>query len=396
MERSVIHINVSNFAVAVERKLDARLRGRPVLIAPASAPRTPVYDMSQEAFLSGIRKGMPVMSALKKCRDCKVLPLHPARYELAMRTIFKYARTYTPVIEQGDGDGHLFLDVTGTSRLFGPPPDVAWRLEKQVKKDFGMAPVWSVATNKLVAKVATRLVKPSGEYIVWPGEEEPLLDPLPMGIIPGVEKTDLDELSRYHVCRVNQLRPWSIDQLQVPFGERAAFLYEIIRGIDTSPVIPKDAKAPSVTMNHEFSEDTNCRYEMEQVLYGLSEKAGKKLRDRRFFAGIAGIVIDYSDGLRCVRQVAIKPPTANDPALFEAARRALAIAVNRRIRVKHIRLVFRKLFFPPVQMDLFDNAARERQTRLSGAMDKIRMKFGDGAIYTGRMFSPELQQLFYG
>ncbi len=190
-ERSIIHIDVAHFAVAVERALDARLRNRPVLIAPAGAARTPVYDMSQEAFASGIRKGMPLASALKRCRDCRVLPLYPARYERAMQTISQYARTYTPVIEPGKGDGHLFLDVTGTSRLFGPPPDVAWRLEKQVNKDFGLAPSWSVAANKLVAKVATRLVKPVGEYIVCPGEEAPFLAPLPLGILPGIERTDL-------------------------------------------------------------------------------------------------------------------------------------------------------------------------------------------------------------
>ncbi len=71
MERLVIQINVTHFAVAVERKLDARLRGRPILIAPSKAARTPVYDMSQEAFQSGIRKGMPMTNALKICRDCK-------------------------------------------------------------------------------------------------------------------------------------------------------------------------------------------------------------------------------------------------------------------------------------------------------------------------------------
>ncbi|MDY6824604.1 MAG: hypothetical protein SWH68_12525 [Thermodesulfobacteriota bacterium] len=394
-ERSVIHINVANFAVAVERRLDARLRDRPVLIAPAGAPRTPVYDMSQEAFQSGIRKGMPVASAIKRCRACQLVPLHPARYELAMKTIIKYARKYTPAIEHGDGDGHLFLDVTGTSRLFGPPPDVAWRLEKQVKKDLGMAPVWSVAPNKLVAKVATRLVKPVGEYIVWPGEEAPLLEPLPMHLIPGIEKTDLVELSQYHISRVHQLRGWTMEQLQVPFGARAKFLFEVIRGIDPSPITPGKKKMPAIAMDHEFSEDTNNRHAMEQVLYGLTEKGGKQLRAQRRFAKIAGVVIDYSDGRRCARQISIDPATANDPALFAPARKALRLALTRRVRVKHIRLVLRKLVSPPVQLTLFDNDRQEQQTRLCDAMDRVRLRFGDDAVYPGRMASPQLQEIFY-
>ena len=395
LERSIIHINVAHFAVTVEQTLDARLRARPVLIAPAGAARTPVYDMSQEAFASGIRKGMPVAGALKACRDCKVVPLYPARYERAMQTIAKYAGAYTPVVEQGSGDGHLFLDVTGTSRLFGPPPDIAWRLERQIKKDFGLAPAWSVAANKLVAKVATRLVKPVGEYIVCPGEEAPFLEPLPLGILPGVERSDLDALAMYHIGRVNQLRPWSLAQLQVAFDTRAQFLFDTIRGIDHAAVTSGREKEPAVAMEHEFSEDTNQRDQMEQVLYGLVEKAGRALRSRQRFARIAGVVVDYSDGRRCARQVSIAPPTANDPALFEAARRALSLAVVRRVRVRYIRLVLRRLLFPPVQLDLFDHDRQERQTRLLTAMDNIRSKFGDSAIYPGRMEAPGLQQLFY-
>ena len=78
---------------------------------------------------------------------------------------------YSPLIEHGEGDGHLFMDVTGTGRLFGPPVDVAWRLRRQAAADLRLAPIWAVAPNKLVAKVATRLVKPDGEYIVGAGEE---------------------------------------------------------------------------------------------------------------------------------------------------------------------------------------------------------------------------------
>ena len=64
------------------------------------------------------------------------------------------------------------VDVTGTSRLFGPAVDVAWRLGREIRRDMGLEPIWSVGPSKLIAKVATRLVKPRGEYIVGAGEEE--------------------------------------------------------------------------------------------------------------------------------------------------------------------------------------------------------------------------------
>ena len=155
MERAIIHLNVADFAVAVERVVDIRLRNRPVVIAPEGASRAAVYDMSQEAFLAGVRKGMALKRAVRFCRDVRILPPHPDRYEQAMKAFLKRILPYSPLVETGEIDGHIFVDATGTTRLFGPPMDVAWRLRKQVRKDLGFDPIWSLAPNKLVAKVAT-------------------------------------------------------------------------------------------------------------------------------------------------------------------------------------------------------------------------------------------------
>ncbi len=109
---------------------------------------------------------MPLRRAAGMCRDAVILSLHPDRYERVMQALFKRALPYSPLVEMADGDGHLFVDATGTGRLFGPPMDVARRLCRKVRTDLGLDPIWSVAPNKLVAKIASRLVKPVGEYIV--------------------------------------------------------------------------------------------------------------------------------------------------------------------------------------------------------------------------------------
>ncbi|NTV53591.1 MAG: DNA polymerase IV, partial [Candidatus Firestonebacteria bacterium] len=75
-ERSIIHLNVVDFAVAVERTLDSRLRERPVIIAPEGAARGAVYDMSEEAYGAGVRKGMALSRARRACRDAAVIPPH--------------------------------------------------------------------------------------------------------------------------------------------------------------------------------------------------------------------------------------------------------------------------------------------------------------------------------
>ena len=386
MERSIIHLNIADFAVAVERAVDCRLKDRPVIIAPEGAARAAVYDMSEEAYRSGIRKGMALRRATRLCKDARILPPHPDRYEHTMRALLKQTLPYSPLIESGDTDGHLFVDVTGTARLFGPPMDVAWRLRRQVKKDLGLDPIWSVATNKLVAKVATRLVKPDGEYIVGAGEEEALLAPLPIALVPGIEHNDLLRQQEFNLSRVSHLTALNLAQLQIPFGARARFLYEAARGIDPSPVLPVGQKPPKIIADHEFGNDTNDKPTLESALYRLVEQAGDKLRRRRRAARRVAVILDYSDGMRRARQLAAKPATANDLTLFELARRTLRLAWTRRIRIRHLRLVCDRLTFPPAQLDLFatEQKQKDQRSNLISAIDRIRNRFGHDAVQAGR------------
>jgi DNA polymerase IV len=386
MDRAIIHLNVADFAVAVERAIDRRLAGRPVVIAPAGAARTVVYDMSEEAFQAGVRKGMALERALRRCRDARLLPPRPDRYEQAMRDMLEHVLPYSPRIEAGEHDGHLFIDATGTGRLFGPPVDLAWRLQRQIRVELGLAPIWSVAPNKLVAKVATRLVKPEGEYIVAAGEEQSFLAPLPLGLVPGIEREDLVRLREFNLVSAGDVAALRVEELQVPFGKRAVFVYETVRGIDASPVQAVGEKPPQVAVDHEFATDTNDQAALRAALYRLAEQAGDALRRRRRAARDVAVVVDYSDGVRRVRHAAARPATANDITLFETACRALDSAGARRVRVRHLRLVCNRLVFPPAQLSLFDDEQQtaEKRARVIGALDAVRRRFGRDALQVGR------------
>jgi DNA polymerase IV len=390
MYRTIIHLNVADFAVAVERVVDSRLKDRPVIIAPEGAARSAVYDMSDEAFRAGVRKGMELRRARRLCKDAFVLPPHQDRYERAMKAFFKRVLPYSPLTETGESDGHIFVDMTGSHRLFGPPMDVAWTLRKEIRKDLGLDPIWSVAPNKLVAKVATRLVKPTGEYIVAAGEEENFLLPLPVYLIPGIEKDDLLRLAEFDFKKVSQVISLSVKQLQVLFGNRSRFLYETVRGIDSSPVLSAGNSAPGISLDHEFGDDTNDVAKVESVLYRLVEKSGKQLRHKRLAARRLALMIDYSDGLRCIRQKKADPATANDMALFDLAREVLGLAWFRRIRIRHIRLICDRLIFPPAhQLEIFPQSFEKNRRRihLMEAIDSVRGRFGDHSIRVGRTFA---------
>ena len=385
-ERSIIHINVANFAVAVERLVDCRLRGRPVIIAPGGAARAAVYDMSEESYQSGVRKGMTLERALGRCRDAVVMPPCPARYERAMTRLVKHAMPYSPLIEMTDHNGHLFVDATRTGRLFGPPPDVAWRIRKAVRTDMGFDPIWSVASNKLTAKVATRMVKPAGEYVIGAGEEQDFLKPVPVHFIPGIEVEDLKRFREFNLTRAGHVAHLSMEQLNIMFGRRSGSLYCAVRGIDPSPVLSVGQRPPVVVTDYEFSNDTNQMAVIQGALYGLAERAGVDLRKSRLTARRIKILLDYSDGRRVARQAVAHPATANDFRLFVLAKRALERAWTRRVGIRHLRLICDRLTYPPAQMALF--AEDEKENKMSDplifALDAIRHRFGFNAIHVGR------------
>jgi len=144
-----------------------------------------------------------------------------------------------------------------------------------------------------------------------------------------------------------------------------------------------------VIADHEFGNDTNNAAVLESILYRLVEQTGGELRRRRQAARRIAIILDYSDGMRCARQVAAKPATANDLTLFVLAKRALFLAWTRRVRIRHMRLVCDRLTFPPAQRELFPAVRKQSEKRdnLIVAIDRIRHRFGNHVLRMGRVLA---------
>jgi DNA polymerase-4 len=303
-----------------------------------------------------------------------------------MAALAERAMAFSPLAEPGEGDGHLFLDLSGTSRLLGPPADVAWRLRRQVRRELELDPIWTLGPNKLVAKAASRLVKPSGEYIVAGGEEAAFMAPLPLALVPGIEASDRIRLAELNLTHAGQVAGLTPPQLAVPCGRRADQIHEIVRGVDCSPVRPAGAPEPREEAVHLFPSGSNTGAELDAALYALVERVGAALRARRLAARHLALALEHADGVLRRGQAALQPATANDLILFAAARRVLHAAGSRRVRVRRLRLLCQRLVFPPAQVALFpeERRAEARREALVGAIDAVRRRFGAEALRLGR------------
>ena len=376
---------MADFAVSVERVVDITLRDRPIIIAPLQAARAQVYDMSEEAYSEGVHKGMALRHATKICRGAKLLPPRSGLYQKAMGKFLKEVQGYSPLIENGFDDGHFFVDVTGTHRLHGPAPDIGIRIRRHVKKQLGINPIWTLGSNKLVSKVASRLVKPVGEYIVNPGEEALFLAPLSIALLPGVTRQELQKLLEFQLTTIGSLAGLSQQQLMVPFGSRCDYLHKVSRGIDETGINVPNTTMQTVDYESSFADDTNDRQEVEGAVIDMVGKAAHFLRAKGQVARRVGVWLRYSDGSHVVRQASDRAGSNSNFVLQRLAFAALKRAWLRRTRIRSCRFVCDRLQKQSPQLLLFpDKSIQEmQQEKLLGAMDTIRNRFGHNVIRMG-------------
>ena len=383
LDRQVLHLDVADFPVAVERVADARLRERPVVVAPP-AVRALALSVSAEARWEGIRPGMPVQEARRRCRGLVVLPPNEPLYARAFRAVVELSGRFSPLIEPGP-QGRVYLDATGTAGLFGPPVDLAARLRQELLASLRLDAAVGVAVNKLVSRVAADLTEPSGLLDVRAGEEAPFLAPLKVGRLPGVGGVVIRELKALNVRIVRQLAAIEVEHLALAFGRVGIVLHQRARGIDPRPVCPP-VRQPEIRRETTLGEDTNELVELRAALRALVESAGRELRALGMTAFRLDLKIRYADARKDRGTGRFASPSSLDPELWRAADALLRRTLSRRVRVRGLELWLGGLARRPVQLGLFENETLRRERELTTALDRIRSRHGEGAVGSGLTF----------
>src|SRR2546426_727510 len=392
MDRSVLHVDIAAFPIAIERVLEPGLRGRPVLLAPPGSARAPVLVVSQEATREGVWAGMPLPVALRRCPGATVLHPNETLYRRATVAVLALLGGYSPLVEP-TAPGQTFLDLTGTSRLFGAAQDAAARIRREIEGRLRLKPTVGLATSKLVSRVAARVIRPDGLCDVFPGSEAPFLAPLPVGLLPGARGTTRERLLDLDVGRVADALRFSPAPVLVAFGAQGGRLRCQALGIDASPVRPPEA-ATAVVEEETLAEDSNEEAALLRALFGLCERAGARLRRLEARAGRLRVTLRHSDEVVARREERLAPPVAADLLLFAQARTICERARARRVRVRWIELRCLEVAPGPRQLTLFGPEAFDERASggvaaesLADAVDRIRGRFGGRAIVSGRLFT---------
>ncbi len=425
MLRSVLFIDPPAFCTTVEGLVAPALRERPLIVAAPGADRATVLALSAEARIAGITRGMPVRQARKRCPDLLIRPPNPQLYARASRALHEILARYAPIIEPR-GYGHAFLDLTGTGRLFGAAIDVAWRIQREAGDRLRLPLAVGIAQNKLVSEAASEVAKgwTAGQTVrrsdgqellnVPPGSEERFLAPESVALLPDLDQRMRDRLDDYQLERIGEIQRIQPAELATVFGKAGWLLADQARGIDSRPVLPPAVKAEFRAV-HTLADDTNDLRRLSPVLRQLTERLGSRLRARGLTAHRLTVHLAYTDYATSKRQVVVQPG-ALDCDLWEAARRAFALAQTRTVAVRALGVVVDRFLEAECQMDLFGveaeagarrgtagdgreamgdrrlstaipgHAAAHSQSpaQLQRAIDRIRSRWGKGGVRVGR------------
>jgi len=383
VDRHIVHIDMDAFFVSVERSRDPALIGRPVVVGAVEGTRGVVASASYEARRYGVRSAMPVATARRLCPHAVFLPGSAGLYSKISHAICEILESWSPLVEMTSID-EAYLDLTGCDRCYGPVLGTVDRILREVRETFSLELSAGIATNKLVAKLASKAAKPSGLLRVMPGCEESFMEPLALSEVTGVGESLAARLASLGLYTVGDLRQLELPLLTRVFGRTGEWLYSMARGRGSFRVEAERAPVKSVGNSVTFSEDTVDRRFLEGVLYHLSEKVGARTRRKGMVGRTVSLRLRYSDFKTLTRAASAGAGTSCDQEIFECARRLMLPLLERRVRVRLLGVTLTKLRPADGQLDLFCAKYQQRSLRFYRTVDKIRRKYGFHAVRKGR------------
>ncbi len=399
MDSLILHVDIDAFFASVEQIRNPRLSGKPVAVGSGV-----IASCSYEAREHGLRAGMPLGKALRRCPNLIIVRGRETIYRAYARRLFDICETLSPRVEE-----HLdeaYCDLSGTRRIFPNPVNEAERLCREVTESTGLTVTVGLGRNRMFARLIGRDHKPNGIGLIRPEDEEDLLLSMTVGDLPGVGPRTTEKLGRLGIETISQLRQLSAPALKGLLGRNGETLYQRCRGEDHRSIGGKEIPR-TLQRGTSFDEDVSCPRTLDAMLEYLTERAASDLRKRGLLAGGVSVQIAYSDHIRDRRRESLKFPSQLDPDLIRIVLRLRRTLQKRRTAIRFIGLILDKIqpvstaeqgtLFddtstvledgPPVAIGVEESHFQKRQQlnwqKLLPQVDRVREQHGHGLLLRG-------------
>jgi len=372
-QRIIAHFDLDAFFVSVECLNDASLRGKPLIVG-GSRERGVVAACSYEARKYGVHSAMPMKTAMRLCPHATVIGGSRGEYSKYSRWVTEIIGERAPLFEKASID-EFYLDLTGMDTYFQP---FQWTvsLRDEIMDKTKLPISFGLASNKMVAKIATDEAKPNGYLQVPNAREREFLAPLNVNKIPGVGEQTYQALLQLGIQTIGDLALFNLKELEDRFGRYGLELHHKAHGIHHGEVVPY-YEAKSISTENTFEEDSRDIEFLMTELVRMTEKIAYELRSENKMAGCIAVKIRYPDFETNTRQTTM-PYTFCDDELIPKAKELFNKLYRQGEPIRLLGVKLSELTDDALQTNLFDNI--ERKTGLYKAIDDVKNRFGRDAL----------------
>lgn len=369
----IVHFDIDSFFVSVEMLRDPSLKGKPVIVG-GSRERGIVTTCSYEARKFGVHSAMPMKTAMQLCPQAIVLRGNYAEYSKYSRWVTQIIASKAPLFEKASID-EFYIDLTGMGKFFDP---LQWTIDLRNKiiDETGLPISFCIASNKMIAKMATNEAKPNGFLQVLPGKEKDFLANLEVGKIPGVG-TQTTPVLLYHGFKfIRDIYASTPDELEKLLGKWGLDLWNRLQGNHRS-TISGYHESKSISTENTFEENIVDVNRLMSEIVRMTEKIAFELRKDEKVAGCVTIKIRYPDFETTSRQTSI-PYTCADDEFIPVAKDLFHKLYKKGKPVRLLGVRLSDLTNDAIQTNIFENL--EKKNTLYKAIDNVKNRFGAGSV----------------
>lgn len=317
--RVILHLDMDAFFASVEQRDNPALRGRPVIVGAPPTQRGVVCAASYEARKFGVRSALPSITAGRLCpKGIFVRPRMDA-YREESHHIMEIIASTGAVIEPMSID-EAYLDVSTVCQaedidasLIQAVP-FARQLKQRIESERQLTATIGIASNKLLAKIASDHKKPDGLTVITDHEKVAFLRPLPVRALYEVGKVTEQVLNRAGIIKVGDLQDYTVD-LRALVGSFGPKLKQFAFGEDDRPLELGD-EIKSISGEETFLQDTDDRKVLRACLKEQAADIAARLKHRRLGAHTVQVKVRYSDFITLTRQISVEEPIVDAADIY--------------------------------------------------------------------------------
>ncbi|MFM6925976.1 MAG: DNA polymerase IV [Ferruginibacter sp.] len=371
-QRIIAHLDLDTFFVSVELLNHPEYAGKPAFVG--GRDRGVVTSASYEARAFGVRSGMPSRKALQLCPHAIVLGWSRGEYSRYSRWVTKIIAAKAPLCEKASVD-EFYIDLTGMQRFFDP---LQWTIDlrKQIMDETKLPISFGLASNKMMAKIATDEAKPNGYLQVPFGKEKEFLAPMKVSKIPGVGEHTYEVLKSMSIHTIKDISEKTVEELEERLGKWGIDLWYKSQGIHHGEV-SNYHEAKSISSEHTFNENKLDMDYLKSELVRLTEKIAYELRQDGKVAGCVAVKIRYHDFETVSRQTTVTYTCADDE-IIPVVKELFDKLYKKGEPVRLLGVRLSELTNDAIQTNLFNDV--ESKKDLYKAIDNVKERFGKAAV----------------